>query len=117
MRKTDKKIDNALRKVLTEVCDIALERNDGFQWLTHLVDYERLPKSLVIICIYDSNDRLAQADIEELRDLIKNKLKELNLKIQDGRQQIRFDTEENCHLEDNGKWRQRLQQYSFSLLH
>ena len=39
MRKTDKKIDNNLRIVLTEVCEIALKEVTGFQWLTHLVDY------------------------------------------------------------------------------
>ena len=43
MTKTDKKRDKAIREALTKACEIALQRNDGFQWLTHEVDYKRFP--------------------------------------------------------------------------
>jgi len=51
MRKTDKKLDNQLIKLLTEVCETALEDFSGFQWLTHIVDYSNFPKSLKVIPI------------------------------------------------------------------
>lgn len=35
MRKTDRKTENLLIRALTEACEIALERFDGFRWVTH----------------------------------------------------------------------------------
>ncbi|HCC80946.1 MAG TPA: Fis family transcriptional regulator, partial [Methylophaga sp.] len=43
MRKTDKKIDNELRLKLTDVCEQGLKNIAGFQWLTHLVNYDDYP--------------------------------------------------------------------------
>ena len=37
MRKSDKKIENQLRLTLTDVCETALKRFNGFEWLTHLL--------------------------------------------------------------------------------
>ena len=51
MRKTDKKMDNQLRHVLTEVCEVALKDINGFQWLTHVVNYSNFPKSLQVVCV------------------------------------------------------------------
>ena len=45
LRKTDKKIENQLILVLTAVCETALKEIDGFQWLTHLVEYTDFPNS------------------------------------------------------------------------
>ena len=45
MRKTDKKLENTLIAALTEVCEAALEAFDGFQWLTHFVNYSHFPSS------------------------------------------------------------------------
>ncbi len=58
MRKTDKKIDNALIKVLTEVCDIAQENYAGFEWITHFANYNNFPGSLSVVCIYGTNEQL-----------------------------------------------------------
>ena len=40
MRKSDKKFDNAIRKALIDVCEQAQRSFDGFQWLTHNINYE-----------------------------------------------------------------------------
>lgn len=107
MRKTDKKIDKAIRAVLTEACDIAQEESTGFTWLTHFVNYDNLPKSLSVICIYDTDANLANADLDVMRSLIKAKLASININIKDSSKQIRFDTEEKCNTEHDGNWNKR----------
>lgn len=107
MRKTDKKIENALRAALTEACDIALEKHEGFMWLTHFVNYKVFPDSLSIVCVFDTNEQLSKANHEGLRVIIKDKLASIDINIKDIRQNVSFDTEENCEKENNGKWHER----------
>ena len=107
MRKTDKKIENALRQSLTEACETALEKYEGFQWLTHFVNYSDFPASLSIVCVYDTNAHLAKTDKEGMRTLIKEKLASIGIKMKDCRQQVRFDTEEDCDNDNDGRWNER----------
>ncbi|MCK6263428.1 Fis family transcriptional regulator [Vibrio sp. ZSDE26] len=112
MRKTDKKIDNQLRATLTEVCDVLLEENNGFQWLTHSVNYSNFPKSLVITCVFDTNEQLGSF-LENNNDnpllmLVENKLNAVNISIKNVADHVRFDTEENCRDEHSGNWAKRL---------
>lgn len=112
MRKTDRKIDNQLRFVLTEVCEIALKKITGFQWLTHLVDYSDFPKSLKVVCVFDTNENLSyfmsKDGVKELTSLIQVKLHEVDVKVKNMTDYILYDTEENCKKEHNGKWADRL---------
>lgn len=81
MRKTDKKIDNHLRLVLTQVCEIALKDIDGFQWLTHRVNYANFPRSLKVVCVFDRRQHLASflssKSHADLSTLIQAKLSEI----------------------------------------
>ncbi|GLQ74433.1 Fis family transcriptional regulator [Vibrio penaeicida] len=54
MRKSDKKIENQIREVLTEVCEDTLKGYDGFLWVTHTVKYSSFPQSLKIVCVFDT---------------------------------------------------------------
>jgi hypothetical protein len=112
MRKTDKKIDNTIRQALTNACEVALDRVEGFKWLTHLVNYNNYPESLAVICVFDSNSDLAKArtaqEDELLRVLIKENLVSAGIALRDVRKQISFDTEEACTKENGGKWSDRL---------
>ncbi|PKF81483.1 Fis family transcriptional regulator [Vibrio sp. vnigr-6D03] len=54
MRKSDKKIENQIRGVLTEVCEDTLKGYDGFLWVTHTVKYSSFPQSLKIVCVFDT---------------------------------------------------------------
>jgi len=112
MRKTDKKIDNQLRAALTEVCDTSLKTFSGFQWLTHLVNYSNFPKSLKIVCIFDTNDNLsdfiAMKSNIEFNALIQASLVDLGINIKTIDNHIAYDTEENCKKNHNGKWADRL---------
>ena len=107
MRKTDKKIENALRGALTEACEIALEQHEGFVWLTHFVNYKKFPGTLSIVCVFDTNEQLSKANNDDLCAIIKDKLASINIEIQDIRQHVSFDSEENCEKENNGNWQER----------
>lgn len=108
MRKSDKKLDNAIRDALTKACDQALERSDGFQWLTHQVNYNAFPTSLHIVCVYDSDERLGRANIEWLRQVIDAQLQAIDIRLKDASKQISFDTEQACAREHAGRWAERI---------
>jgi hypothetical protein len=107
MRKTDKKIDNAVIEVLTEVCKIGQQHYTGFMWITHFVDYTDFPKSLSVVCVFDTNEQLKKTAVNELRKLINEKLLSINIKLTDIHGQVSFDTEENCSNQNNGNWDER----------
>ena len=112
MRKTDKKMDNQLRLVLMDVCETALKEIDGFQWLTHIVNYSNFPKSLKIICVFETNEQLsiftANSCKKLLTSLIQSKLNGIGIKFKNGADHILYDTEEDCTKEHNGNWANRL---------
>ena len=112
MRKTDKKIDNQLRIALTDVCETALEEFTGFEWLTHLVNYSSFPKSLRIVCVFDTDDNLAcfmaANNSHVLSTLMQKKLQGIGVDINDMTKHIHYDTEESCAEKYKGKWADRL---------
>jgi hypothetical protein len=110
MRTTDKKIDNQISGVLTDVCETALKEFTGFQWVTHLVNYSNFPNSLKVICVFDTNDNLnAFKEVNghnKIGKLIQRKLFEIDAGISS--RHISFDTEESCNTDNKGKWADRL---------
>lgn len=107
MKKTDKKIDNALRQALNDACEELLRWNDGFQWLTHFANYQNFPTSLSVVCVYDTNANLHAADTEAVRSKVGEKLAAINITIQQIQRHVSFDTEENCERDSGGSWKQR----------
>lgn len=112
MKKTDKKRENALRHALTEVCEQTLDVVAGFTWVTHRVDYARFPQSLRIICVFETDDNLFQAEHEgalsALSASIVKSLADINIKIQSADKHIFFDSEQACTREHAGDWDSRL---------
>ena len=112
MRKTDKKIDNQIRRVLIDVCEMALKEIDGFQWLTHLVIYSNFPKSLKVVCIFDTNenmlDFISKGIRKDLESLIQIKLAGISVNVKNVSDHIVYDTEQNCERDHNGNWAERL---------
>ncbi|BFM22362.1 hypothetical protein [Gilvimarinus japonicus] len=110
MRKTDKKIDNHIRKALSDACETALNDFFGFVWLTHLVDYSAFPKSLRVVCVFDTNDNLKdfteQNGRKKFDALIQKNLIAVGVAMDSGR--IYYDTEESCNKANNGRWTERL---------
>jgi len=111
MRKSDKKMENELRVMLTDVCEITLKEFSGFQWLTHRVNYSDFPNSLKIICIFDTNINLNSFMTinghHEINRLIQKNLFKLNININNMTRHISYDTEENCNKNNNGIWKER----------
>jgi hypothetical protein len=99
MRKTDKKVDNQLCEVLTDVCEAALKQCLGFQWLTHVANYNKFPKSLKVTCIFDTNDNvdnfIVTPGYDELMSLIQQKLLSIGIRVNNIADHISFDSEEN----------------------
>jgi len=112
MRKSDKKLDNRLRAALTEVCETALKSKNGFQWLTHLVQFSDFPNSLKVVCVFDTNENLntymQSRRKEYLQSLIESKLKSIDIKLKNIVNHVSFDTEENCEKQHGGNWSKRL---------
>ncbi len=112
MRKTDKKIDKQIRVVLTDVCESALKEFIGFQWLTHLANYTNFPRSLRVVCVFDTNynlnDFVANKSNQELGALIQEKLFDIDVNIKNIADHISYDSQENCDKNHNGKWADRL---------
>lgn len=100
-------MDKALVKALTEVCDIALKDYDGFEWVTHSVNYNNFPESLSVVCVFDTNEQLERTDLGGIYTLINEKLLSIGIKLNDIRRHVDFDTEENCAVENNGNWKER----------
>ena len=112
MKKNEKKLDNKLRNALMEVCEKAIDEDNGFKWLTHFVNFNNFPKSLIIVCVFDTNAALDSAKLNnqdgELIELIDSELQKAQFSIRDISQHIKFDTEENCDRQNYGRWNQRL---------
>ncbi|GIC76473.1 Fis family transcriptional regulator [Moritella sp. F3] len=112
MTKTEKKIDNNLCKVLTDVCETAKDEIQGFQWLTHQVNYANFPASLKLICVFDSNADIAQLAVSKqdlrLKALLTQALISMEVKLKNPNKQIKFDSEENCGRDNGGNWTKRL---------
>ena len=91
MRKTDKKIDNQLRQLLTEVCELALQQIPGYKWVSHNVNYDRFPESLVITCTFEDQHCAENAQQQGiLLNLIQQKLRIAAIELKNVHQQIRF---------------------------
>lgn len=114
LSKTNKKIDNNICKALTQVCETALHEIDGFKWLTHTVNYTQFPGSLMVSCIFESQQSQQNASDRQLdinlQKLMQKQLFKVGVVLKDPRQNLRLDNEESCQTENNGDWPARLLQ-------
>ena len=112
MNKTVKKLDNNVIKALTAVCEQAKQEMAGFEWLTHSADYSNFPGSLVVTCVFDTQDSLDNMQVQQqdqwLRKTIHKQLLKAGILLKDARRNVFFDSEEACLLAHNGDWKRRL---------
>lgn len=113
MKKTDKTLENTIVKVLTQVCEESLEVIDGFQWLTHLVNYKDFPRSLTVICVFETEEQvtalLNSPQHEYLMKRIIDQLSAAGIQLPKKQKHIKVDSEEACNLKHAGNWANRLQ--------
>jgi hypothetical protein len=112
MKKTDKTLENTIITLLTKVCEQSLKDLGGFQWLTHSVNYNDFPRSLTIICIFDTQDQVSKIvkspNYDYLTSMIVEQLKSAGIQLPNPQKQIKFDSEEGCTIEHAGNWKRRL---------
>lgn len=112
MKKSDKKLDNQIRQSLTELCESQLEQIEGFEWLTHVVNFNRFPESLRVVCVFYDNESLTKAKQDGTTDKVQNQitqtLAKLKITLNKPAKQIIFDTETRCQAQHGGNWAKRL---------
>ena len=94
MTKTDKKTDKLIRQALTQCCEQAKDEITGFSWLTHQVNYADFPNSLVVTCMFETQEQLIAAqhkgDKNQLQTIIINQLTKLGIKLKQTNRQVIF---------------------------
>ncbi|MDP5052738.1 MAG: hypothetical protein NWP69_03005, partial [Congregibacter sp.] len=90
---------------LTKVCDNALKSVPGFAWITHFVNYDDFPGSLIVVCVFETDEQLRaarKAQADELSVTIAEELQAVGIKLGDKHRQLRFDSEEACERDHQG---------------
>ncbi|MGY3571730.1 Fis family transcriptional regulator [Vibrio sp. SCSIO 43135] len=99
MRKSDKKVENLIRDVLTDVCEGTLKSYDGFLWVTHKVKYSSFPQSLEIVCVFETNqDRaqfLAGEGQQHVATTIQKAFDKVGVQLKNAGKQISYETQQN----------------------
>lgn len=91
MRKTDKKTEKKLRQILTELCETTLQEHEGYQWISHEVNYNRFPNSLLIRCMFTDKQSAQQAKNQGLLvQKIKHALAIVDIDLKKTDRQIRI---------------------------
>lgn len=96
MRKTDKKLDNQIRKLLTDICEDEMKSIAGFQWLTHVVNYSNFPQSLKVIFMFETkanaNEFVASNHHSKLQKLLQSEFTKLNIKVKNITNHLDYDS-------------------------
>ena len=94
--KAQKKIDNNVRRALAAACEQCLEGINGFQKLTHQADYSNFPASLLITCVFDTDESQQQAcqndSSSNIQKLIQAQLLKVGIILKAPKRQIIFDS-------------------------
>ena len=112
LTKTNQKIDNNVCKALMAACETSLHEVAGFVWLTHRANYTNFPGSLVITCVFNTDEEVAamkaQQQDETLRASIQKQLLKVGVVVKNIKQSVHFDSEEACQRQHSGEWSERL---------
>lgn len=86
MTKTEKRLDNTLRKALTAACENIKNNCSGFAYLTHDVDLKKPAGSLKVTCYFIDELALSEANSKQqlpaFENEIKGQLSVINIKPQ-----------------------------------
>lgn len=90
-------IERELIRALTRACETAKGEIVGFQWLTHEVDYQHFPQSLVVTWMFDSEASraraLASSDAVRMRELTQAAFEDVGISVADITAHIAFSVE------------------------
>lgn len=112
LSKTNQKIDNNVCKALTIACESSLHEVAGFAWLTHRANYTNFPGSLVVTCVFNTDEEItamkALQQDELLRAAIQKQLLKIGVVVKNIKHCVRFDSEQACDRQHDGQWADRL---------
>ncbi len=115
MHKTQRKIDNNVRRALTAACSRAEAEVPGFAWLTHFARWDNFPASLRVVCVFategEKADALAAGLDDWLQKCVQAELIRVGIVIKAIRHTLILDSEEACAAAHEGNWARRLQQW------
>jgi hypothetical protein len=91
-------IERELIRSLTTACETAKSEIVGFQWLTHEVDYEQFPQSLVVTWMFDSEASraraLASGDKARMQALTQTAFDEVGISVSTIASHVAFSVEQ-----------------------
>ncbi|WP_438866038.1 hypothetical protein [Pseudomonas abieticivorans] len=108
------RLERRLVVALTQACETAKAELPGFDWLTHLVDYQAFPHSLRVVWVFDTQANQAQALATGLdarmRELTAQALgaAEVTLDARQLARCVRVDSQQQCQAQQAGDWPARL---------
>jgi hypothetical protein len=112
LTKTNQKIDNNVCKALTIACELSLHEIPGFVWLTHRANYTNFPASLVITCVFTTEEEITAMQAQQQDDLLRTSIQKQLLKVgvvvKNIKHNVCFDSEQVCQEQHNGQWSERL---------
>jgi len=74
MTKTEKRLDNTLRKVLTTACENIKDAHRDFSHLTHTINLKKPENTLQVTCFFIDELALTQANSQQLLPSIEREL-------------------------------------------
>lgn len=105
-------MERELARALTWACESAKSSIVGFEWLTHRVDYDRFPDSLIVTWVFDSDKNMSDAVASRCRqmmhDLTQSAFNDIGITVSDVARHVEFDSEERCAASHGGDWGLRL---------
>ena len=106
------RIDRELTQELTWACEQAKSEISGFEWLTHQVDYTRIPYRLVVTWVFDSEANRLAASVGGtnalIQDLTVAAIGQAGIARSDITLSVARDSEERCATQHGGDWAARL---------
>ena len=112
LTKTTQKLDNNICKALTIACESSLHVIDGFSWLTHRANYTNFPASLIVTCVFETDQDIVNMQEKQLADAFRKDIQKQLLKVgvivKSLERNIHFDSEEACNRQHQGQWDVRL---------
>jgi hypothetical protein len=112
LSKTNQKIDNNVCKALTIACESSLHDVAGFVWLTHRANYTNFPASLVITCVFNTDEEIEAMKVLQQNDTmiatIQKQLLKVGVVVKNIKKSVHFDSEQACQAKHDGQWADRL---------
>jgi len=105
-------IERELTRALTDACEAAKFEIEGFEWLTHQVDYSQFPSSLMVTWVFDTdanlNAAISSQAKERMQELTLKAFEDIGIVVASAASHVAFDSQARCEAAHGGDWAARL---------